>query len=78
MIMKNHYFIILAKKPKHMQSCSKKINHALPKIFGFLINRAGWKVTTKIYFHYTFEQERLKKDFILMNQISRLKARNKV
>lgn len=61
-----------------MQSCSKKINHALPKIFGFLINRAGWKVTTKIYSHYTLEQERLKKDFILMNQISRLKARNKV
>ena len=42
-----------------------------------LIGRAGWKVT-KLYAHYMFEQERLKKNFILMNQLSRQTAKNSV
>ena len=41
----------------------------------FLINRAGWKVT-KLYSHYSLEQERFKKNFILMNQKSRQNAKN--
>lgn len=36
----------------------------------FLIKRTDWKAS-KLYSHYTFEQERFKKDFILMNQRSR-------
>ena len=35
-----------------------------------LIERAGRKVT-KIYSHYTFNQEKVKKDYVLMNQRSR-------
>ena len=31
----------------------------------FLINRAGWKVT-KLYLHYSFEQERFKTNFLLI------------
>ena len=37
----------------------------LEQIF-FSVVRTGWKIT-KIYSHYTFEQEKLKSDFILMN-----------
>ena len=33
----------------------------------FLIKRAGWLVTD-IYEHYTFEQSKFKKDFVVMNQ----------
>ena len=39
--------------------------------------RAGWFVT-KIYSHYTFEQEYFKKQFILMNQRSRQNAKNSI
>ena len=35
-----------------------------------LIKRAGRKVT-KIYSHYTFNQEKVKKDYVLMKQRSR-------
>ena len=42
-----------------------------------LISRVGWKVT-KLYAHYTFEQESFKKDFILMNQRSRQTTENSV
>ena len=48
----------------------------LKQIF-FAVVRAEWKIT-KIYSHYTFEQERFKKDFILMNQKSRQNLRNSV
>ena len=48
----------------------------LEQIF-FAVVRAGRKIT-KIYSHYTFEQERFKKDFILMNQKSRQNAKNSV
>lgn len=42
-----------------------------------LIKREGWQVT-KIYSHYTFEQERFKRDFILINQRSRQNAKDSV
>ena len=45
-----------------------------PKI---LIGRTRWKVT-KLYTHYTFEQETFKKDFVLMNQRCRQTAKNSV
>ena len=41
----------------------------------FAINRTGWFVT-KIYSHYTFEQECFKNEFILMNQHSKQNAKN--
>ena len=43
----------------------------------FAAVRAGWKVTN-IYLQYTFEQERFKRDFILMNHKSRQNAKNSV
>ena len=39
----------------------------------FLVTRAEWLVT-KICQHYTFEQCKFKKDFVIMNQKSRKKA----
>ena len=48
----------------------------LEQIF-FAVVRAGWKIR-KIYTHYTFEQERFKKHFILMNQMSRQNAKKSV
>ena len=41
----------------------------------FLIYRCGWKVT-KLYRYYYFEQERFKKEFILMNQKARQESKN--
>ena len=43
----------------------------------FLIKRAGWKVA-KLYCHFTFEQDTIKKDFVLMNQKSRQNAENDI
>ena len=43
----------------------------------FAINGAGWSVT-KIYSHYTFEQECFKKELILMNQHSRQNTKNSI
>ena len=43
----------------------------------FVIKRAGWQVT-KLYSHYAFEQERFKKDFILMNQRARQNSKNAI
>ena len=37
----------------------------------------GWKVT-KLYSHFTFEQSRFKRDFILMNQKSRQTTKNAI
>ena len=39
----------------------------------FLTTRAGWKAK-KVYSHYTFEQNSLKKDFVLGNQRARQEA----
>ena len=41
----------------------------------FLIYRCGWKVT-KLYRHYYYEQERFKKEFILMSQKARQESKN--
>ena len=43
----------------------------------FLITRAGWLVT-HIYEHYTFEQAKYKKDFVVMSQKSRQTATTSV
>ena len=43
----------------------------------FLITRCCWQVT-KIYMHYTFEQARFKKNFVLMNQKSRQNPKNAI
>ena len=43
----------------------------------FLVTRARWLVT-HIYAHYAFEQSKFKKDFVIMNQMSRQKASTKV
>ena len=43
----------------------------------FCIKRTGWKVT-KIHSHLTFEQERFKQKFILLNQKSRRHSKNNV
>ena len=42
----------------------------------FLLKEQAVKEGTKIYSHYTFEQEILKKDFIIMNQKSKWKVTN--
>ena len=43
----------------------------------FLIKRAGW-VVTKLYAHFTFEQDTIKKGFVLMNQFARQNATNDI
>ena len=43
----------------------------------FAVLRCGWKVT-KFYQHFYFDQERCKKNFILMNQKARQEAFHKV
>ena len=63
---------------KHTQRCSK---HVFFKMYlehlAFVISRGGWCVT-KIYSHFTFEQEAFKKNFILMNQKSRQNTKNSI
>ena len=55
----------------------KKIQPMYLEQLCFAINRASWSAT-KIYSHYTFEQECFKKNFILMNQCSRQNAKNSI
>ena len=43
----------------------------------FLIKRTGW-IITKLYSHFTFEQDRFKKEFVLSNQKSRQNAKNDI
>ena len=65
-------------KPKSYRCSSKSHATLFPKNFilfyledlRFLIKRCGWKVT-KIYTHFTFEQSRFKRDFVLNNQRKR-------
>ena len=47
------------------------------KYIHFLMKRRGWLVT-RIYAHFTFEQSMFKKEFMIMNQISRQNAKNNV
>ena len=55
----------------------KKIQPMYLEQLCFGIKRAGWSVT-KVYSHYTFEQECFKKNFFLMNQRSRQNAKNSI
>ena len=72
-------------KPKSYKVSSKSHSNLLPKKciplyleeIKFAILRCGWKVSI-LYKHYYFEQERFKRDFILMNQKSRQQASNKI
>ena len=72
-------------KPKSYKVSSKSHPNLLPKEciplyleeIKFAILRCGWKVS-RLYKHYYFEQERFKRDFILMNQKSRQQVSNKI
>ena len=72
-------------KPKSYRCTDKSHATMFPKKFiplyledlRFLIKRAGW-VVTKLYSHFTFEQDAFKKDFVLMNQKSRQNAKNSI
>ena len=58
-----------------MQLCLKKsFNQRISSNKHLLLKEHKIKVT-KLYSHNTFEQERFKKDFILMNQRSRQNAK---
>ena len=71
--------------PKSYKVSAKSHSNLLPKRciplyleeIKFAILRCGWKVT-KLYKHYYFDQERFKRDFILMNQKSRQQAAKKI
>ena len=43
----------------------------------FLVPKCGWRVT-KIRGHYTFEQSKSKKEFVIMNQVSRKNSQTDV
>ena len=57
----------------HSTLKEKKIIPLYAEDLHFLITRAGWLVAY-IYEHYTFEQSKFKKDFVIMNQKSRGKG----
>ena len=61
----------------HSTLKEKKIITLYAEDLHFLITRAGW-LFTYIYAHYTFEQSKFKKDFVVMNQKSRLTATSNV
>ena len=65
---------------------ASKYHSAMPKKYfillyvehiHFLIKRCRW-LMTKIYAHYTFEQSKFKKDFVIMNQVSRQNSQTTV
>ena len=61
----------------HSNLFSKKFIPLYLEEIKFAVLRCGCKVT-KLYKHYYFDQERCKKDFILMNQKARQEAVDKV
>ena len=73
------------KGPKSYKKTAKAHANLFKKCFiplyledlNFCIKRASWKVT-KIHSHLTFEQEPFKRNFIIMNQTSRQKAKDDV
>ena len=71
-------------KKAHATLFQKRFQPLYLKHLSFLINRAGWRLTracwrvTKLYSHYSFEQGRFKRNFILMNQCSRQNAKNSI
>ena len=72
-------------KPKSYRCAAKSHATMFPKKFillyledlRFLIKRAGW-VVTKLYSHFTLEQDAFKKFFVLMNQKSIQNAKNNI
>ena len=72
-------------KPKSYRCTAKSHTTMFPKKFiplyledlRFLIKRAGW-IVTKLYSHFTFEQDCFKKEFVLSNQKSRQNAKNDI
>ena len=66
-----------ATKKAHVTLFQKRFQPLYLEHLSFLINRTGWQVT-KLYLHYSFEQERLKRNFTLMNQRSRQNAKNSI
>ena len=62
-------------KKAHATMFNKKIQPMYLEQLCFVIKRAGWPVT-KIYLHFTFEQQCFKRSFILMNQ--RLRQNGKI
>ena len=73
------------KKPKSYRCTAKSHVTMFPKKFiplyledlRFLIKRTGW-IVTKLYSHFTFEQDCFKKEFVLSNQKSRQNAKNDI
>ena len=61
----------------HANTLSKKFIPLYLEEIKFGVLRWGWKVT-KLLKHYYFDQERCKKNFILMNQKARQEASDKV
>ena len=61
----------------HANMLSKKFIPLYLEEIKFAGLRCGWKVTN-LYKHYYFDQERCKKNFILMNQKARQEATDKV
>ena len=72
-------------KPKSFRCTAKSHATMFPKKFillyledlRFLIKRAGW-IVTKLYSHFTFEQDCFKKEFVLSNQKWRQNAKNDI
>ena len=61
----------------HSTFREKKFVALYAKDLHFLITRAGWLVT-RTYQHYTFKQEKFKKDFVVMNQKAQQHATSSV
>ena len=70
-----HKYKVSAKA--HANMLSKKFIPLYLEEIKFAVLRCGWKVTN-LYKHYYFDQERCKKNFILMNQKARQEATDKV
>ena len=79
------YQVTEDRKPKAYRCTAKSHATLFPKKciplyledLRFLIKRVGW-VVTKLYAHFTFEQDTIKKDFVLMNQFARQNATNDI
>ena len=64
-------------KPKSYRCTAKSHATMFPKKFiplyledlRFLVKRAGW-IVTKLYSHFTFEQDCFKKEFVLKNKVA--------
>ena len=61
----------------HSNLLAKKLVPLYLEEIKFVVLRCGWKVT-KLYKHFYFDQERFKRNFILMNQKARQERGDKV